>query len=288
MRSVTDLWRFRRLLWDLVVQDFRSRYAGSVVGVFWNVLQPAAQVLIFAVILARILGARLPDGVCIEPADDPYALSIYICAGLLPWIVLGETATRNATAFLAHSNLIKKVAFPHPLLVTYQVVSGVITLALMLALFVAVMVLTGHQIGWSILWLPVLLAIQGVFMYGIGLLLATLTAHFRDMPQIIGILLQLWFWMTPIAYPRDLVTKLLPVGWGPTFLRLNPLYHLTNLYQNVLYTQVVRFDVLPNTFVPVRDLFMLKCAVMAVVAVATAAAATLFYEKLRAELPDQI
>jgi len=259
-----------------------------VVGVFWNILQPAAQVFIFAVVLARIMGARLPDGVCVEPADDPYALSIYICAGLLPWIVLSETATRNATCFLAHSNLIKKVAFPHPLLVMYQVLSSVITLALMLALFLLVILCTGHQVGWSMLWLPALLVVQGVFMYGIGLILATTTAHFRDMPQIIGILLQLWFWMTPIAYARDLVNKLLPFGWGAAFLRFNPLYHLTNMYQNILYNQVVRFDFLPNALVPVRDQFLLKLGLFSAMALAMAIIATLFYEQLRKELPDQI
>lgn len=162
IQSLLDLWRYRRLLLDLVVQDFRSRYAGSIIGVFWNVLQPAAQVLIFAVILARIMGARLPDSLRLGQVDDPYALSIYICAGLLPWIVLSETLSRNAIAFLSHSNLIKKVAFPHALLVMYQVVSGAITLALMLAIFLVVMLLSGHGLGWSMLWLPVLIVLQAL------------------------------------------------------------------------------------------------------------------------------
>jgi len=284
-----DFWRYKHLLWDLVKQDFRSRYAGSVLGVFWNILQPAAQVFIFAVLLAKIIGAKLPaDAVAqLGNVNDPFAMSIYICSGLLAWITINETVMRNSTAFLAHSNLIKKVAFPHPLLVLYQVISGMITLVIMLAIFLAVIIVTGHCVGWSIIWLPVIILIQTLFMYGLGLFLATVTAHFRDMPQIIGIVLQLWFWLTPIVYPRDLIPRLMP-KIGKIFVQLNPLYHLTNLYQNILWKQIVWYDSLPNTFIPTRDHFLLKLAVIAGISIVLAILSTLFYLQLREELPDQI
>jgi lipopolysaccharide transport system permease protein len=286
MKALRELWHYRLLLVDLVRQDFRSRYAGSVIGVFWNILQPAAQVFIFAVVLARIVGSRLPATGQFQQLEDPFALSMYICAGLLPWIALSETVTRNTTAFLAHSMLIKKVAFPHPILVMYQVVSGIITLAIMLALFIIIIILTGHRIGISIVWLPVLMVIQAIFTYGLGLLLATITAHFRDMPQLVGITLQLWFWLTPIVYFRDLVSRL--ASFAPTLLRLNPLYHLTNLYQNILFQQVVYYDFLPNTLVPTQDQFFFKLGVMSALSLALLIGATAFYGKLRKELPDQI
>jgi len=284
-----DFWHYRHLLWDLVKQDFRSRYAGSVLGVFWNILQPAAQVFIFAVLLAKIIGAKLPaDAVAqLGNVNDPFAMSIYICSGLLAWITFNETVMRTSTAFLAHRDLIKKVAFPHPLLVLYQVISGIITLAIMLAIFLAVIVVTGHCVGWSIIWLPVIVVIQAVFMFGIGLFLASVTAYFRDMPQIIGIFLQLWFWLTPIVYPRDLIPRLMP-KIGKIFVQINPLYHLTNLYQNILWKQIVWYDSLPNTFVPQRDHFLLKLTLMGGIAVVTAILATVFFLQLREELPDQI
>jgi len=284
-----DFWHYKHLLWDLVKQDFRSRYAGSVLGIFWNILQPAAQVFIFAVLLAKIIGAKLPaDAVAqLGNVNDPFAMSIYICSGLLAWITINETVMRNSTAFLAHSNLIKKVAFPHPLLVLYQVLSGIITLSIMLLIFLGVIIFTGHSVGWSILWLPVIILIQTIFMYGLGLFLATVTAHFRDMPQIIGIFLQLWFWLTPIVYPRDLIPRLMP-KIGKIFVQLNPLYHLTNLYQNILWKQIVWYDSLPNTLVPTQDHFLLKLAAITGASVALAILSTLFYLQLREELPDQI
>jgi lipopolysaccharide transport system permease protein len=286
IRMTREMWRYRGLLWDLVVQDFRSRYAGSVIGVFWNILQPAAQVFIFAVILARIIGSRLPETGLLSRVDDPYALSIYICSGLLAWLVFSETIARNTTAFLAHSNLIKKVAFPHPLLIMYQVISGTITLAIMIALFLAVILVTGHRVGWCLVWLPVLFCVQALFMYGLGLILATITAHFRDMSQFVGIFLQLWFWLTPIVYFREVVPSL--ARFGPALLRLNPLYHLTNLYQNILFKQTVYFDSLPNTLIPTQDKFLLKLLLMTVISLVLVIAGNLFYSKLRKELPDQI
>lgn len=283
------MWEYRRLLRDLVVQDFRSRYAGSVIGVFWNILQPAAQVFIFAVILARIIGSRLPDSMqhSVGNVDDPLALSIYICAGLLPWIVFSESLARTGSAFLAHSNLIKRVAFPHPLLVLYQVISGCITLSIMMVIFIGVVLVTGHQIGFSILWLPLLIILQGMLTFGIGLVLATITAHFRDMTQVVGILLQIWFWMTPIVYPRDLVPRVFP-GFGSTVLQLNPLYHLTNLYQNILFKHVVFYDFLPNSLIPVQDKFLLKIGLMTLLSLAAIVFGFLFHGKLKNELPDQI
>ncbi len=166
MNPFLEFWHYRRLLWDLVCQDFRSRYAGSVIGVFWNILQPAAQVFIFAVLLAKIIGSKLPADALqrLGKVDDPFAMSIYICSGLLSWIVFSEAIARTSTAFLAHRDLIKKVAFPHPLLVMYQVISATITLVIMLTLFLAFIILSGHQVGWSILWLPFILIIQAKYI----------------------------------------------------------------------------------------------------------------------------
>lgn len=289
IHTLRDIWRYRGLLRDLVVQDFRSRYAGSVIGVFWNILQPAAQVFIFAVILARIIGSRLPDSMQYDygVVDAPFALSIYICAGLLPWIVISESIARTSTAFVAHSTLIKRVAFPHPLLVLYQVISGGITLGIMLLIFLGVMAVTGHQIGATMLWLPVIIVLQCGLTFGFGLILATITAHFRDMTQVIGIVLQIWFWMTPIVYPRDIVSQVFP-GFGVTLLQLNPLYHLTNVYQNILFKHVVFYDFLPASFIPREDQFLLKIAVLTALALVVIGASLLFYDRLKNEIPDQI
>ena len=283
---IRDIWRFRSLLWDLVVQDFRARYAGSVIGVFWNILQPLAQIFIYAVILARVVGSRIPGRVGFPDIEDPYALSIYICAGLLPWLTLSETLTRNSLAFLSHSNLIKKVSFPHPILVLYQVISGLITLFIMHAILLVVMVITGHRIPPSIIWLPVLYVLQGLMTYGLGIFLATATAYFRDMMQFVSIALQVWFWMTPIVYFRELTERI--VSFGPLLLLVNPLYYLSRAFQILFYENVVYYDFLPQTLLPSQSSFLPTLGILLLCGLVFSTLGNLFYLKLKSELPDQI
>lgn len=283
---IKDIWRFRSLLWDLVIQDFRARYAGSVIGVFWNILQPLAQIFIYAVILARVVGSRIPGREGFPDVEDPYALSIYICAGLLPWLTISETLTRNSLAFLSHSNLIKKVSFPHPILVLYQVISGLITLFIMQALLIIVMIITGHRIPPSMVWLPVLYVLQGLMTYGLGIFLATATAYFRDMLQFVSIVLQVWFWMTPIVYFRELTERI--VSFGPLLLLVNPLYYLSRSFQILFYENVVYHDFLPQKILPAQSSFFPTLGILFFCGLVFTILGNLFYLKLKKELPDQI
>lgn len=283
---IRELWRYRALLWDLVVQDFRGRYAGSVIGVFWNVLQPLAQIFIYAVILARVVGSRIPDRAGFPEIDDPYALSIYICSGLLPWLTLSETLTRNSLAFLSHSNLIKKVSFPHPILVLYQVISGLITLFIMQAILLIVMIVTGHRLPPSLVWLPLVYLLQGLMTYGLGIFLATATAYFRDMMQFVSIALQVWFWMTPIVYFRELTERI--VSFGPMLLLANPLYYLSRAFQILFYENVVYYDFLPQKLLPFQSSFFPTLGVLLLCGIVFTVLGNLFYLKLKKELPDQI
>ena len=120
-------------------------------------------------------------------------------------------------------------------------------------------------------------AVQALFLYGIGLLLATLTAHFRDMPQFVSIALQLWFWVTPIVYLREQLAGLM--SFAPALLAVNPLYHLTNLYQTILYRHVVLYDTLPNTLLPADNAFLGRLAGMAALGLALVVGASFFYNK---------
>ena len=283
---IKDIWRFRSLLWDLVIQDFRARSAGSVIGVFWNILQPLAQIFIYAVILARVVGSRIPGREGFPDVEDPYALSIYICAGLLPWLTISETLTRNSLAFLSHSNLIKKVSFPHPILVLYQVISGLITLFIMQALLIIVMIITGHRIPPSMVWLPVLYVLQGLMTYGLGIFLATATAYFRDMLQFVSIVLQVWFWMTPIVYFRELTERI--VSFGPLLLLVNPLYYLSRSFQILFYENVVYHDFLPQKILPAQSSFFPTLGILFFCGLVFTILGNLFYLKLKKELPDQI
>jgi len=122
--------------------------------------------------------------------------------------------------------------------------------------------------------------------YGLGLFLATATAYFRDMMQFVSIALQVWFWMTPIVYFRELVERI--ASFGPTLLLANPLYYLSRSYQILFYENVVYFDFLPQGLLPAQKVFFPTLGILLLCGLAFSLFGSLVYLKLKKELPDQI
>jgi lipopolysaccharide transport system permease protein len=220
--GLTAALRHRDLLLQLVITDLRGRYAGSVLGVFWNVIHPIVLIAIYTLVFSQVMRARLGP-----VSDSPFAFSIYLCAGILPWQVFAEIVQRSTGIFWEQANLVKKVSFPALLLHAYVTVVGAVNLILLggiLTIFLAVIGLLPPLsagvawVGLLILWL--------LFALGLGLLSSVLNVFFRDIAQIVTIVLQLWFWLTPIVY----VVDILPERFAP-FVRLNLLYHYAGISQ---------------------------------------------------------
>src|SRR5207245_4791252 len=107
LRSLALHWD---LLWQMVTTDLRGRYVGSSLGLFWTVIHPLVLILIYTVVFARVMGARLPG------SPDAYGYGIYLCSALLPWLAFQEVVVRSTTIFPDHANLVRKVAFPKVIL----------------------------------------------------------------------------------------------------------------------------------------------------------------------------
>ena len=156
----------------------------------------------------------------------------------------------------------------------------------MQALLILVMLLTGHRLPFSLVWLPLIYVLQGLVTYGLGIFLATATAYFRDMMQFVSIALQVWFWMTPIVYFRELVERI--ASFGPTLLLANPLYYLSRAYQILIYENVVYYDFLNQSLLPSQKVFFPTLGVLLLCGIVFSVVGSLFYSKLKKELPDQI
>jgi len=221
--ALRDFSSHRDLLWNFVVRDFKSRYAGSLIGIFWNVIHPLTLIVIYIVVFSRLMGARLPG------TSDAYGYSIYLCAGLLPWNAFAEAISRSTTVFLDQAHLLKKVSFPKKLLGGAVVLSSLINFLIGYSFFFLFLMLTGHRIGLASLFLPGLLVLQFVFAFGLGLFLSTLNVFFRDTAQFTGVGLQFWFWLTPIVYLEEVLPK---VAGG--LLHLNPMYYFVQGYHTVI------------------------------------------------------
>jgi lipopolysaccharide transport system permease protein len=217
------LWRYRFFIGTSIKNDLRSRFARSSLGALWMILQPLAQVAIYALVLSRVLAAKLPG------IDNQYAYVIYLTSGILGWALFAEILSRCLTIFVDNGNLMKKVVFPRMCLPMIVGGSALVNNLLLMVATVGVFLLIGHNPGWSVLWLLLLVPITLAFALGLGLVLGTLNVFVRDVGQIMNVVLQLWFWLTPIVYMPSIVPERFKL-----IISLNPMYTLVLAYQNVL------------------------------------------------------
>ena len=220
---ITGAWRYRGFITSSVINDFKARLSRTRFGSAWIILQPLAQVLIFATILSNVLAARLPGN------QSKYGYVVYLMAGTACWSLFTEIVQRCVTVFIDNGTLLKKIQFPR--IALPAVVIGIASINNLVYLAVVLLLLPVLAVypGIHYLWLPVLMAITIGLAAGIGLFLGTLNVFARDIGQVVSVVLQFWFWMTPIVYPVAIV----PEPFKST-LALNPVLPLVVGYQNVL------------------------------------------------------
>lgn len=242
MSSLAELAESRELFVNLTLRELRGKYKRSVLGWTWSLLNPLATMVIFTVVFRFFLKVQ------IEPGDPSglHVFAIFLLCGLLPWNFLSNGMSGSMGALIANSNLIKKVFFPREILVASNIASWVVSFLLELGVLAVVLVVAGNFVlPWLV---PVLglVVIQTMFVVGLGLLLSVLNVYFRDVQHLIGILLQIWFYATPIVYPISVVGDALDDQPGLfTLYKLNPMVRFVEAYRDCLYD--LRFPALLDT-----------------------------------------
>jgi lipopolysaccharide transport system permease protein len=211
-----------RLIRSMARRDILARYRGSFADVFWTVLNPillmATYFFVFGVVMRSRFGA--------DRSSTSFAL--YFLAGMLPWLAFSEPAGRAPHVILEHRNFVKKLIFPLATLPVNQVLAGLVTEMFAAVVFLVALLLIRGAIPETVLWLPVLLIPQLLFTMGLCWFLAALGVFARDLGQIMGFLLTLWFFITPICYEEGN----LPAG-AMVILRKNPILVLVRGYRAI-------------------------------------------------------
>lgn len=208
------------LLRELVRRDFQGRYAGSLLGFVWSLVQPLWMLLLYTFVFSTVMK--------ISPVGEArtHHFSIFLFGGLLPWLALNEGVLRSSTAITENASLVKKLRFPSEILVLAVVLAALLHEAIAAAIFVVVLASLG-ELSWQ--GLPLLLIavpLQVGLTLGLGLMVAAVHVFFRDTAQILGMVFNAWFYLTPVVYPLALVPERFR-GW----LELNPLTPLVGLYR---------------------------------------------------------
>lgn len=217
------IWKYKSFVLSSVRNDVINRFARSKLGGFWSLLNPLAQVLIYALILSNVLGAKLPG------VENQYAYAIYLCAGLSAWSLFSDIINRSLTIFIEQGNLMKKVNFPRSTLPAIVVGSCFFNSIMLLVSMIGVIIVLGHPLTTAIFWLIPLTFLTMSLAIGLGLVLGIINVFIRDIGYIMPIIMQMWFWFTPIVYPDTII----PDAYR-SLLKINPMYPLIQSYQQVL------------------------------------------------------
>jgi len=193
--ALAELWQRRELLWHMTVRHLRGQYKQSILGYAWTVVNPLSQMLILTFVFSYL--------VRIETPGVPYAL--FLLMGLLPWNFFAAALSSATGSVSGASSLVTKVYFPREILPVAAILTKVVDLAVGLLILAGLMVYFGHPPAWTSMWVPLLFLIQLVFTVGLALPLAALNLYFHDVSFLVGVALTLWFYLTPVLYPVDMV-----------------------------------------------------------------------------------
>ncbi len=217
-----ELWEYRELLYFLVWRDVKVRYKQAVLGVAWVVLQPLLAIVVFGVVFNKVLGVESDD------PRVPYAIMTY--AGLLPWQLFSGALQRAGTSLVSNSNLLTKVYFPRLVIPVSGVVAGLVDFAISLVVFLIMMGGYGMLPSWRIVFLPLLVVLAMATALGFGLWLSALNVMYRDVQYVIPYLIQLWLFLSPVAYPATEIEGFWRYVYG-----LNPLAGVVQGFRWCLY-----------------------------------------------------
>jgi lipopolysaccharide transport system permease protein len=217
-----SFWRNRKLIRSMVRRDILARYRGSFGGALWTFLSPLLLMATYAFVFGVVLKTRFGA----DTSGIGYVL--YFLAGMLPWLAFSEAIGRAPYVILEYRNFVKKLVFPIETLPVNLVISGAVTECFALIIFLSGLLAARHSIPISVAWLPALLIPQLLLTVGLCWFLAALGIFVRDLGTIMGFLLTLWFFLTPICYPE---ASLPPASLK--LLAFNPMLILVRGYRGI-------------------------------------------------------
>lgn len=227
MTLVSSYRSSRELFINLTLRELRSKYKRSFLGWAWSMVNPLANMMVYTIVF-RLFFRASPD----RGANGLNQYALFLLCGLLAWNFFSNSVTGSIGSLVANAGLIKKTYFPRQLLPAANTGSNLVSHLIEMGLLVAV--LAGFGDWQAVAFIPILLVLIGVlavFALGVGLLFSALNVYFRDVEHFMGILLLVWFYLTPIIYP----TTLPGVQKYVTILKLNPMTEMADCFRSVLY-----------------------------------------------------
>ncbi|MEM7343513.1 MAG: ABC transporter permease [Chloroflexota bacterium] len=190
-----NLFHYRHYILHNSWLDFRQQYAGSVLGIFWTLLLPLIEVLIYTVVFSKVLGrfSNNPDYI------------LYLCAGLFPWLVFAKSLSSGCNIFRAKSAYLTKLAIPEEVFVAQSALDGVFNFIIYFCLLLVFGLFFEHPFNWIIGLIPLVIILFQTLAFGLTLILASLQVFFKDITEFVRVIINLIRWTLPIMYVEEIL-----------------------------------------------------------------------------------
>ncbi|MGB9803985.1 ABC transporter permease [Desulfofundulus sp.] len=216
--QVKEIYAYREMLRNLVAKELRARYKGSVLGFLWTFFNPLLMLVVYNVVFSFVMRAQIKN----------YAMFLFVA--LLPWNYLSVSVLQGAASLVQNGALIKKIYFPREVLPLSVVLANLVNYLLSLLILVPALLAFKIKLTAALLAFPAVLLVETMLVTSLVLCVSVANVYFRDLEHIVGILMTVWFFLTPVLYPGDII----PARVKP-FFNLNPATFLMEAYRAIFF-----------------------------------------------------
>lgn len=217
--SLFSIWKYRELLVELVKREIKARYKQSILGYAWVVLVPLMNLVVLSIVFSFFI--RLDTG------GIPYPIFLFVA--LVPWAFTASSISSATSSLSANSSLITKVYLPKEIFPVASVVAKMVDLLLTALVLFIFLLIFGVSLKSTFLFIPAIFIIQLLLVLGISFILSAINVFFRDIENVLSVLMMMWMYLTPVIYPPELIPE--RFTW---LFNLNPMMPIINAYRNTI------------------------------------------------------
>jgi ABC-type polysaccharide/polyol phosphate export permease len=222
LRELLDLVRYRDVVRLFIANLNKTRYKRSVLGIGWTLLNPLLNMAVLTVAFSRVFRFSVEH------------YPVYVLCGLICWNLFSQTTVHAMNSLVWGGSILRRVYLPRSIFAVSAVGNGLVNLGLALIPLVIIMAVLGHPFHATWWFLPIATLLLAMFSLGMALLVSTVAIFFVDVAEMYGIVIQAWFFLTPIVYPKEILGPRL--AWC---MNLNPMYNLLELFRTPIVTGAI-------------------------------------------------
>ncbi|MGB9905629.1 MAG: ABC transporter permease [Desulfotomaculales bacterium] len=217
--QLKEIYAYREMLRNLVAKEIRARYKGSALGFLWTFFNPLLMLVVYSIVFSFVMRVQIEN----------YAMFLFVA--LLPWNYLSASVIQGAASLVQNSALVKKIYFPREVLPLSAVLANLVNYLLSLLILIPALLAFKIRLTAALLAFPVVLLVETMLVTSLALCVSVANVYFRDLEHIVGILMTVWFFLTPVLYPVDVI----PDEVKP-FFSLNPATPLMEAYRAIFFS----------------------------------------------------